>query len=191
MTLTIKLDRNWSSFQLANSTPPLSVTGSAIAPSARMIEMADIWFMFYLLCHAVLFACFLVCELNVPCLRLVVAVRPTQKQHRTPFYDFYALEARLPRQAGASLLRRTAWVSLACSFPSQSNVFDVVLRFAGFRHAQRNELGQDYSLQLQASMSTVSNCKVAISVCSQCSLRGHQRSTDRSKSACNLHSKSM
>ena len=37
MTLTIKLDRNWSSFQLANSTPPLSVTGSAIAPSARMV----------------------------------------------------------------------------------------------------------------------------------------------------------
>ena len=36
MTLTIKLDRNWSSFQLANSTPPLSVTDSAIAPSARM-----------------------------------------------------------------------------------------------------------------------------------------------------------
>ena len=38
MTLTIKLDRNWSSFQLANSTPPLSVTGSAIAPSARMLQ---------------------------------------------------------------------------------------------------------------------------------------------------------
>ena len=36
MTLTIKLDRNWNSFQLANSAPPLSVTGSAIAPSARM-----------------------------------------------------------------------------------------------------------------------------------------------------------
>ena len=36
MTLTIKLDRNWSSFQLANSAPPLSVTGSAIGPSARM-----------------------------------------------------------------------------------------------------------------------------------------------------------
>ena len=36
MTLTIKLDRNWSSFQLANSAPPLSVTDSAIAPSARM-----------------------------------------------------------------------------------------------------------------------------------------------------------
>ena len=36
MTLTVKLDRNWSSFQLANSAPPLSVTGSAIAPSARM-----------------------------------------------------------------------------------------------------------------------------------------------------------
>ena len=38
MTLTIKLDRNWSSFQLANSTPPLSVTGSAIAPSARILN---------------------------------------------------------------------------------------------------------------------------------------------------------
>ena len=36
MTLTIKRDRNWSSFQLANSAPPLSVTGSAIALSARM-----------------------------------------------------------------------------------------------------------------------------------------------------------
>ena len=32
MTLTIKLDGNWSSFQLANSAPPLSVTDSAIAP---------------------------------------------------------------------------------------------------------------------------------------------------------------
>jgi hypothetical protein len=41
MTLTIKLDRNWSSFQLANSAPPLSVTGSAIAPSARMRDMVD------------------------------------------------------------------------------------------------------------------------------------------------------
>ena len=36
MTLTVKLDWNWSSFQLANSAPPLSVTDSAIAPSARM-----------------------------------------------------------------------------------------------------------------------------------------------------------
>ena len=36
MTLTIKLDRNWSSFQLANRAPPLSVTDSSIAPSARM-----------------------------------------------------------------------------------------------------------------------------------------------------------
>ena len=34
--LTIKLDGNWSSFQLAISAPPLSVTGSAIAPSARI-----------------------------------------------------------------------------------------------------------------------------------------------------------
>ena len=39
MTLTIKLDRNWSSFQLANSAPPLSVTDSAIAPSARMLNI--------------------------------------------------------------------------------------------------------------------------------------------------------
>ena len=36
MTLTIKLDGNWNSFQLANSAPPRSVTDSAIAPSARM-----------------------------------------------------------------------------------------------------------------------------------------------------------
>jgi hypothetical protein len=37
MTLTIKLDRNWSSFQIANNTPPLSVTSSVIAPSARIV----------------------------------------------------------------------------------------------------------------------------------------------------------
>ena len=37
MTLTIKLDGNWSSFQLANSTPPLCVTDSAIVPSAQML----------------------------------------------------------------------------------------------------------------------------------------------------------
>ena len=36
MTLTIELDGNWNSFQLANSAPPLSVTDSAIAPSARI-----------------------------------------------------------------------------------------------------------------------------------------------------------
>ena len=42
MTLTIKLDGNWSSFQLANSTPPLSVTDSAIAPSARMAELSEV-----------------------------------------------------------------------------------------------------------------------------------------------------
>ena len=40
MTLTIKRDRNWNSFQLANSAPPLSVTDSAIAPSARMERRA-------------------------------------------------------------------------------------------------------------------------------------------------------
>ena len=43
MTLTIKLDRNWSSFQLANSAPPLSVTDSAIAPSARMQHPISAW----------------------------------------------------------------------------------------------------------------------------------------------------
>ena len=43
MTLTIKLDRNWSSFQLANSAPPLSVTDSAIAPSARMKQLGLAW----------------------------------------------------------------------------------------------------------------------------------------------------
>ena len=42
MTLTIKLDGNWSSFQLANSAPPLSVTDSAIAPSARMEPILSI-----------------------------------------------------------------------------------------------------------------------------------------------------
>ena len=36
MTLTIKLDGNWNSFQLANSAPPLSITDSATAPPARM-----------------------------------------------------------------------------------------------------------------------------------------------------------
>ena len=38
MTLTIKRDGNWSSFQLANSALPLSVTSSAIAPSARIVS---------------------------------------------------------------------------------------------------------------------------------------------------------
>ena len=42
MTLTIKLDGNWSSFQLANSAPPLSVTDSAIAPSARIRRISAI-----------------------------------------------------------------------------------------------------------------------------------------------------
>ena len=42
MTLTIKLDGNWSCFQLANSAPPLSVTDSAIAPSARMLSSSSL-----------------------------------------------------------------------------------------------------------------------------------------------------
>ena len=36
MTLTIKLDRNWNTFQLANCASPLGVTDNAIAHSARM-----------------------------------------------------------------------------------------------------------------------------------------------------------
>ena len=39
MTLTIKLDRNWNSFQIANSAPPLRVTDSAIALSARITSI--------------------------------------------------------------------------------------------------------------------------------------------------------
>jgi len=42
MTLTIKLDGNWSSFQLANSAPPLSVTDSALAPSARIGDLTAV-----------------------------------------------------------------------------------------------------------------------------------------------------
>ena len=51
MTLTIKLDRNWSSFQLANSTPPLSVTGSAIAPSARILDRVSLLTLHHATCH--------------------------------------------------------------------------------------------------------------------------------------------
>ena len=36
ITLTIRLDRTWNSFELATSAPPLSVADSAIAPSAGM-----------------------------------------------------------------------------------------------------------------------------------------------------------
>jgi len=36
MTMAIKLDGNWSCFLSAKNTPPLTVTGSVIAPSARM-----------------------------------------------------------------------------------------------------------------------------------------------------------
>ena len=49
MTLTITLDGNWRSFQLPNSTPPLSVTDSAIAPSARMVFPAALILWQYLL----------------------------------------------------------------------------------------------------------------------------------------------
>jgi len=36
MILTIKLDENWNGFQVANTTPPLSVTGIVSARSARI-----------------------------------------------------------------------------------------------------------------------------------------------------------
>ena len=42
MLLTIKLNRNWNSFQLANSAPPLNVTDSAIAPSARIRKLTPL-----------------------------------------------------------------------------------------------------------------------------------------------------
>ena len=38
LTLMANLDRNWSSFQLAKSTSPLSVTDNANAPSAGMTK---------------------------------------------------------------------------------------------------------------------------------------------------------
>ena len=40
--MTIKLDGNWNSFRLANSVPPLSVSDSAVAPSARMHELRTV-----------------------------------------------------------------------------------------------------------------------------------------------------
>ena len=58
MTLTIKLDRNWNSFQLANSAPPLSVTDSAIAPSARMLWLV---FVFFACLGSAAAACFVAC----------------------------------------------------------------------------------------------------------------------------------
>ena len=58
MALTIKLVRNWRSFQLANSAPPLSVTDSAIAPSARMLCLA---FVFFDWVGSAAAACFVAC----------------------------------------------------------------------------------------------------------------------------------
>ena len=43
MTLTVRLDWNWSSFQLAISASPLGVTASANAPSARMCITAALF----------------------------------------------------------------------------------------------------------------------------------------------------
>ena len=62
MTLTIKLDGNWSSFQLANSAPPLSVTDSAIAPSTRMRAKRKVSTDFSFLCSR---AFFVPCSSNV------------------------------------------------------------------------------------------------------------------------------
>ena len=73
MTLTIKLDGNWSSFQLANSTPPLSVTGSAIAPSARMgygQKLCSKWF-----------AC--ICKSNIWVCQNFEADKPRSSGHDT------------------------------------------------------------------------------------------------------------
>ena len=43
-----RLDGNWSSFQLANSTPPLGVIDGAIAPFARMSSMARVFRVLYI-----------------------------------------------------------------------------------------------------------------------------------------------
>ena len=37
MNLTIKLDGNWRTYQLANNAHPLSITGNVIAPSAKVV----------------------------------------------------------------------------------------------------------------------------------------------------------
>ena len=63
MTLTIKLDRNWSSFQLANSTPPLSVDGSAIAPSARILDQLSLLVLYNATCKLLA-----VCKMTSKCL---------------------------------------------------------------------------------------------------------------------------
>ena len=44
IAFTTKPDWNWSSFQLASSTPPLSVPGSARAPSARTMRRTELIF---------------------------------------------------------------------------------------------------------------------------------------------------
>ena len=61
MTLTIKLDRNWSSFQLANSTPPQSVIDNAIAPPARIPILPGAKIYSYLpTATTALYCCFLI-----------------------------------------------------------------------------------------------------------------------------------
>lgn len=49
MTLTVKLDGNWSSLQLANNAPPLSFTDSAVARSARIV--LQLFVCFFSLCN--------------------------------------------------------------------------------------------------------------------------------------------
>ena len=73
MTLTIKLDRNWSSFQLANSAPPLSVTDSAIAPSARMLRSV---FVFFACIGSAAAACFIACAGSAVLYVLCLLFRP-------------------------------------------------------------------------------------------------------------------
>ena len=73
MTLTIKLDRNWNSFQLANSAPPLSVTDSAIAPSARMLRSV---FVFFACIGSAAAACFIACAGSAVLYVLCLLFRP-------------------------------------------------------------------------------------------------------------------
>ena len=89
MTLTIKLDGNWNSFQVANSAPPLSATDSAMPLSARMRAKRQKSTHYYCVCSRAFF---------VPCSGDV-------KSHHTEFRD--------------TLLPRRVCCARLCAMPVQ------------------------------------------------------------------------
>ena len=89
MTLTIKLDGNWNSFQVANSAPPLSATDSAMPLSARMRAKRKKSTNYYFVCYPAFF---------VPCSGDV-------KSHHTEFRD--------------TLLPRRVCCARLCAMPVQ------------------------------------------------------------------------